>query len=206
MRVDFGPSDGGVLTLASVVERARDARDRTGCDVQTEGARARVRLWGALPFTWCGNLSLHCHGASVSILEVDARHLGNARWAASLLVESLSSAKAVRALDFVAMARRRPSLAPLPPTFGVDHFRLVPPDEQGVVRVYLTAPDRLGLLAAILETIVACGLRPRELSVRTRAGRAEDWLALEAQVGSRPSASALAALADAFARRRSLDP
>ncbi len=194
MSAHFGPSDGGVLTLASVVERASNPASRTGCDVQMEGMRSRVRLWGALPFDWCGNLSLHCHAAGVNIVEVDARHLGSARWAASLLVEPVADGARVRSLDIQAMARHRPSRVLAEPAIQLDTFELTPAGQRAAVGLRLTAADRLGLLASVLAAVLDSGLRPREISVRTRSGRAEDWLSLEGQSGAAPSAKQLANL------------
>lgn len=189
-----GGSDGGAAHLAPVIAHAHSARSRTGCEVESDGSRTRVRLWGALPFTWCGNLSLHCHGAGVSIVEADARHLGSARWAASVLVEPAGEGRSLHGLDFLAMARHRPALVPLAPRLERARFRLDPPSEDRCARLCLSAPDRLGLLAALLEAIVASGLRPRALTVRTRDGQAQDCFELEAAAGTRPTERSLADL------------
>jgi hypothetical protein len=193
MSACFGPADGGVLTLDSLLDRASN-NPPSGCDVMREGRRTRVRLWGSLPFEWCGNLSLHCRAASVNILDVDARHLGTSRWVASLLVEPKDGAGILESSDFVTMSRHRPGLARSPGPALLDEFQLTPSEANGCALLHLRAPDRIGLLAGVLDAIVRSGLRPRRLSVRTRNGRAEDWLELESAAAAAPTTVSLDAL------------
>ena len=140
----------------------------------------------------------------MSIVEVDACHLGRARWAASLLVEPAEEGAALRALDFLAMARHRPGLVPLPDGLELASFQLDGPGSDGCARLRVSAPDRLGLLASLLGQVVASGLRPRELCVRTPDGRAEDWLTLEGEAGTPPGPQALAALEAALRSKQQL--
>lgn len=195
--MNFSTSEVAALRLASVIHSARDPSARTGCDVRRVGRSARVRLWGALPFTWSANLALHCHGARISILEADAMHMGRARWAATLLVEGVGLEQGVSScgVDFLAMARHRPLLVPRSDNLASGSFRLEPPAEDGAARLFISVPDRLGLLAGLLARFLACGLRPREICARTRGGRAEDWFALERQGGTPPATEDMAALA-----------
>ena len=192
--MDFDRHEASDARLAPVLAHAKDPTRRTGCHVKRDGSRARVRLWGALPFEWCGNLSLQCLAARVSIVEADARHVGKARWAASLVISPAGEGASVDGLDFLAMARRRPGLVPLPDHLEPASFRLEPPRPDGSASLFVSAPDRLGLLANLLSQVLACGLRPRELRVRTPEGRAEDWFALEGDAGQPPSPRALALL------------
>ncbi len=185
------PADGSALTLRSVVERATDPGCRSGWATQMEGARVRLQLWGPLPFDWSGNLSLHGHAAGLSVVDLDARHLGGARWAGSALLEALSTETDIRSLDLLAMARHRPAWIPANPPQRLEVFETLPAASDGALRVFVGAPDRLGLLARIVEAVLSCGLRPRELCVRTRDGRAGDWLTLEARAGGEPDPDAV---------------
>ncbi|MHA7838365.1 MAG: hypothetical protein ACX98W_13000 [bacterium] len=201
MAASFGPADAGPETLAAVVERAAIRERAAGCESESEGGRTRVHLWGVLPFSWCGHLALHCHAAGVSILEVDARHVERGRWIASILLESHSPEARVSSRDFLAMARHRPGLVPMQPRIESLSFDLGEAEREPVARLRLRARDRLGLLAGVLQGILSCDLRPRELWIRTCEGWAEDWIVLESLAGTAPLPEALDAL-----RRRLGDP
>ena len=196
LTASFGPAGAGPTTLAAVVERAASRNQPAGFEIQSEQEGTRVHLWGGLPFSWCGHLTLHCHAAQVNILEIDARHLAHGRWIASLLLEAGSSESQIGSRNFLAMARHRPALVPVQPRLELESLDLAVGDGENdsVARLRLRARDRMGLLASLFHAIQASGLRPRELWIRTRDGWAEDWIVLESLAGTAPAVPALEAL------------
>jgi UTP:GlnB (protein PII) uridylyltransferase len=113
---------------------------------------------------------------------------------ASLLVEPKDGAGILESSDFVTMSRHRPGLARSPGPALLDEFQLTPSEANGCALLHLRAPDRIGLLAGVLDAILRSDLRPRRLSVRTRNGRAEDWLELESAAAAAPTTDSLDAL------------
>jgi len=187
----FGPSDGSSRVLRGVVRHAQESGTLSGCESQIEGRRARVRLWGHLPAEWCGNLSLHCYATGVSIFDADARRLPGGIWAACLLIDAPgldleAPGSSYPACDYLAMARHRPALAPGRSGIELESYRLDRRPGDGGLLLHIRSVDRLGLLAGLFRRILDCGLRPYEITVRTRAGRAEDWIVLEG-LGGKPA-------------------
>lgn len=200
---DFGPTDAGPERLDAIAARAVAEEGRAGCTLEPQIGGARIEIWGALPLTWCGNLALHCHAASVNVVELDARRLARGRWAVSGLLAACSADARIAARDFLAMARHRPALVPSQPRIRIGGFELGEA-KQGVAPLRVRAQDRLGLLAGLCDAIVSCGLRPRELWIRTRAGWAEDWILLESALGTAPLEASIDALSRSL--RQAIQP
>lgn len=153
-------------SIDSLSERARRER-APGFDCVREDDLWHLRIWGFLPRDWCGNLALHCFAAGLDIRHGEARRLEPNRWVGSFLLGS-STERGAAGIDFLRMARHRPSLAGRHHDIALESFAVVRPassDEPVVVSV--RAPDRLGSLAQVLDCFAVCGLVLERLSVQT---------------------------------------
>jgi hypothetical protein len=179
--------------LESVVARAL-GEDGAGFECTPAGHLWRLWIWGWFPPDWSGSLSLHCYAARLSVIEADALRVRTSLWAGCFLLEPAPGAHSPRALDFVHMARHRPSGIARPDGVRVDTLRIEPEAEERAARVRVEAPDRIGFLAGVLEQFAFCGLYPHQLSVRTAHGRASDVFDVYGIGGTPPLPRALATL------------
>jgi hypothetical protein len=181
------------LDLEPVIERAQSDAN-AGCECSPDGGFWRLRIWGWFPPDWCGNLSLHCYAARLSVLGAEARRVRTSLWAGVFLLEPSARGASPRAHDFVHMARHRPTGVAKPVAISIESLRVEPGAGGRAARIHVGGPDRIGFLAAVLERMAFCGLHPHELSVRTTAdGRAEDRFEVHGVGGAPPTPAALEA-------------
>ena len=185
---------GEALVLDPVVARAL-GEDGAGFECTPCGRFWRLWIWGWFPPDWCGSLSLHCYAARLSVLEADARRVRTSLWAGSFLLAPSEGAPSPHALDFVHMARHRPTGVSQPEPMQIDSLRVDPDAAGGAARVHVAGPDRIGFLAFVLDQLALCGLFPHELRVRTRSGgRAQDEFSVLGVGGTPPLPRSLATL------------
>ena len=169
--------DASVQTIDCLFERARRAL-APGFECVPDGALWRLRMWGFLPRDWCGNLALHCFAAGLDVRSGEARRVEPNRWVGCFLLAS-SSGHGASGIDFLRMARHRPSLAGRHHDIALESFLVVRPASAGEsVVVSVRALDRLGFLGQVLDCFAACGLLLERLSVQTVGAVACDrfWL------------------------------
>ncbi|HXK25889.1 MAG TPA: hypothetical protein VMS55_24695 [Myxococcota bacterium] len=181
------------LELEPVIERMRREAG-AGCECSPDGVLWRLCIWGWFPPEWCGNLSLHCYAARLSVLAAEARRVRTSLWAGVFLLEPSPCGASPRAHDFVHMARHRPTGVAKPVAISIEDLR-VEPGASGAARIHVGGPDRIGFLATVLDRMAFCSLYPHELSVRTTPdGRAEDRFLVQGVGGAPPTPAALEAL------------
>ena len=183
-----------ILALEPVIERAsREAS--AGCECSPDGSLWRLCIWGWFPPDWCGNLSLHCYAARLSVLAAEARRVRTSLWAGAFLLTPSPPARSPRALDFVHMARHRPTGVSKPEDMLIDELRIRSGASGNAARIRVGGPDRIGFLALVLDRMAFCGLYPHQLSVRTTPdGRAEDSFDVLGVGGTPPPPRSLEAL------------
>jgi len=156
------------------------------------GAHAwSLAIWGALPSRWCGNLTLNCTGFGIDILHCEAERFGRGRWSALFVLDASRARSDPRAMDFLHMSLRRPALFRAAAGMRIEGFRLAPPDEAdgdlgGDLGVDVWAPDRLGLLAVLLDRFESLGLVPAAIRATSEDGVARDHFRLTGQAGPPP--------------------
>lgn len=182
------------LELEPVIERARSDAS-AGCECSPDGALWRLCIWGWFPPDWCGNLSLHCYAARLSVVAAEALRVRASLWAGVFRLEPSARGASPRAHDFVHMARHRPTGVATPVAISIESLRIEPVAGGRAARVQVWGPDRIGFLATVLDRMAFCGLHPQELSVRTTPdGRAEDRFVVQGVGGAPPTSAALEAL------------
>ena len=187
--------------LGSVIERVTDAQ-APGFVCAREGADFRLEIWGSFPPDWCGNLSLQCYAARLSIVSGEARRVRASHWAGRFLLAS-AGGRSAESLDFLQMARRRPQALQPPTEMPIDALRIERPAPGAGAEIRLGAPDRLGFLAYLLDRLAFCGLYPHRLLLRTSPdGKIDDWFQVFGVGGTPPSEHALATLASVLAPAR----
>jgi hypothetical protein len=185
------------VALGSVIQRLAEARD-PGFACAPEGECFRLEIWGSFPPDWCGNLSLQCYAAKLSVLSAEARRVRASYWAGRFLLASAGS-ESVESVDFVRMAKHRPKAVMPPGDVAIDELRVEPIERTGAAGIRITAPDRLGFLAFVLDRFAFCGLYPHGLVLRTSPdGRIDDWFEVFGVGGTPPTERALAMLASAL--------
>lgn len=188
-----GASEALVQLLAEIDGGMRP--DAAGFHCAASGDAWRLGIWGRLAPSWVGNVSLHCHAGRISILEGDAVQVRRGVWAGSFLLRATASGASPRGLDFLRMARRRPSVipdlgAPEVLELAVQHDR-----ERQIHTVRIVGRDQLGFLAHLLGSIASCELEPSRIALHTtRDGYARDAFELVGIGGSAPAHAALARL------------
>ncbi|MFI5217172.1 MAG: hypothetical protein ACHQ3O_11575 [Candidatus Limnocylindria bacterium] len=184
--------------LDGVVERLEDAQ-APGFACAREGAGFRLEIWGCFPPDWCGNLSLQCYAARLSILSGEARRVRAAHWAGRFLLASAGGPFAP-SLDFLQMVRRRPQALLPPSDLAIDALRIERAAQGAGAEIRLAAPDRLGFLAFVLDRFAFCGLYPHRLVLRTSPeNKIDDWFQVFGVGGTPPSEHALATLSNLLA-------
>jgi hypothetical protein len=184
--------------LGSVIQRLAEARD-PGFRCAPEGECFRLEIWGSFSPDWCGSLSLQCYGAKLSLVSGEARRVRASYWAGRFLLASGGN-DSVESLDFVRMAQRRPKALRPPGEMAIDELRIERSVRGDGAEIHLTAPDRLGFLAYVLDRFAFCGLHPHGLVLRTSPeGRVDDWFEVFGVGGTAPSESALATLSSVLA-------
>jgi hypothetical protein len=181
------------LALEPVIERAR-SEPSAGFECIPDGEFFRLCIWGWFPPDWCGNLSLHCYAARLSVIAAEARRVRTSLWAGAFLLSPTLPARDVRAQDFLHMARHRPNGVARPVSMEIDRLRIEQSPAVNAARIRIGGPDRIGFLAVVLDRMAFCGLYPHQLSARTTAGRAEDCFDVLGIGGTQPSPRALEAL------------
>jgi hypothetical protein len=185
-------------TLGSLIERLEDAR-APGFACAREGMGFRLEIWGAFPPDWCGNLSLQCYAARLSVVSGEARRVRASHWAGRFLLRT-AGGESPQSLDFVRMAQRRPQAMLAPGEMAIDALRIERAGDGAGAEVRLAAPDRLGFLAYVLDRFAFCGLHPHALALHTSpAGRVDDWFRVFGVGGTPPSDRALATLESVLA-------
>jgi hypothetical protein len=187
--------------LGRVIQRLAEARE-PGSACAPEGECFRLEIWGSFPPDWCGNLSLQCYAAKLSVVSAEARRVRASYCAGRFLLASTGS-ESVERLDFARMAMRLPKAVRPPAEIEIDELRIERSARSGGAEVRLAAPDRLGFLAFVLNRFAFCGLYPHGLVLRTSPdGRIDDWFEVFGVGGTSPTEGALAALAKVLAPAR----
>jgi hypothetical protein len=187
--------------LDRVLQRLAVARE-PGFVCEREGDGFRLEIWGSFPPDWCGNLSLQCYAAKLSVVSADARRERASYWAGRFLLAS-DGVDSVETVDFVRMAMRPPRAVLPPGEVAIDELQIERSDGTGAAEVHLSAPDRLGFLAYVLHRFAFCGLYPHGLVLRTSSGgRIDDWFEVFGVGGTPPTDRAIATLARALAPAR----
>jgi tetratricopeptide (TPR) repeat protein len=143
-----------------------------------------LSIRGAFPSRWCGNFSVNCFGVGIDIQRCDARRFGFIRWSAVLVLDAAQAASQPASMDFLRMCLRRPALHPAATEVRIHGFRLAPAGPSHEIAVEVRAPDRLGLLAVLLDRFEALGLVPSRIHATSGDGLARDHFRLTGQTGA----------------------
>lgn len=163
---------------------------------------ALVRLSGRMRPGWCGNLSSGLAGRGVDILRGHAASEGAGSWSAEFELRcpadvNLSPSSLCRLLEADATAGFASPIE-------LARYRLeTSPARGGCLFLEVEAPDRVGVLAALLRRLAYHALFPVELRLDSSGSRARDQLWLRAGGDRTPSRRievALAASLEALVR------
>ena len=162
--------------------------------------RFRLRLSGRLGRSWAAQL---CNGLAayhLSVLRGTARRNGDA-WSARFELERLAPRVDPHRIDYLGLCRSRAARTAVAPLrlerFSVaESLSLFP-----ALDVWIEAPDRLGLLGALLERLAFLALVSDEMSIETRDGRALDRFRVRTAEGGLPSRSTQRVLREVLAGR-----
>lgn len=168
------------------------------------GDRAILRVAGALPPGWCGNLATGLARRGIGIDSGHALCVHPGHWRGEFTLDCPRG--------------ERPLPTQLAPLLEVDagagfttpiellDYRLEPSrTREGCLILEVEGPDRVGFLAALLRRLAYLALFPVELRLETRRGLAHDRLWLRGAGGRAPlprTEKALAASLDALVCRR----
>ncbi|MDJ0786227.1 MAG: hypothetical protein QNK05_05430 [Myxococcota bacterium] len=177
--------------------RARGGGERS-FEVQTgEDGRVHLRIWGNLPRGWAGDLTSGIADAGLSVERGFARRGAGSAWIAAFVLSRTESSADPLLLDYLALAASGRHRRSQPPDLDVSRHRILPgPD--GCAQLEVSAPDRPGFLAGLLERLSFLRLEPAELEIRTEGGRVADRLLIRARDGGPPSAAVLRILSEAM--------
>jgi len=162
--------------------------------------RFRLLLSGRLGRSWAASL---CNGLAahrLSVVRGTAERSGDA-WRARFEIERLAPRVDIQRIDYIGLCRARaPHRAAAPlrlDRFSVaESLSLFP-----ALDVWIEAPDRLGLLGALLERLAFLALVPDGMAIETRDGRALDRLRVRTAEGGLPSRATQAVLREVLAGR-----
>ncbi len=163
------------------------------CRVEERGRRKfRIHLSGSLHAGWAGRLAGGLARRRMSITRVTARRGADLAWQAEVDVEAEAYGIDLAGFDFLAATLAHAAPVTRAPVVAIDRFALVRGPED--VAVEIRAPDRVGLLDALLRVFGLHGLFPRELRIETRGHVAADLFRLQTLGGRPPPASVVADL------------
>jgi UTP:GlnB (protein PII) uridylyltransferase len=162
--------------------------------------RFRLRLSGRLGRSWAAQLCTGLAARHLSVLRGTARRNDDA-WRARFELERLAPRVDPHVIDYLGLCRSRAARTAVAPLrlerFSVaESLSLFP-----ALDVWIEAPDRLGLLGALLERLAFLALVPDEMSIETRDGRALDRFRIRTAEGGLPSRSTQRVLREVLAGR-----
>jgi hypothetical protein len=176
---------------------------RWACRVEERGRRKfRIHLSGSLHAGWSGRLAGGLARRGIGIVRVTAHRSAEMIWEAEVDVEAAGPGIDLAGFDFLAPTLAHAAPVVRAPGVPIDRFSLVRGADD--VAVEIRAPDRVGLLDALLRVFASHGLFPRELRIDTRGAVAVDLFLLQTLGGRPPPATVVAALErrlEALARR-----
>jgi hypothetical protein len=143
-----------------------------------------LSIRGAFPSRWCGNFTLNCFGVGIDIQHCEAQRYGFLRWSALFSLDASQAASQPPSMDFLRMCLRRPALHSAVSEVRIDDFRLALASGSHEIAVEVRAPDRLGLLAVLLDRFEALGLVPLRIRATSHDGLARDHFRLTGQAGA----------------------
>jgi len=162
--------------------------------------RFRLLLSGRLGRAWAAQLCTGLAARQVSVLRGTARRSGDA-WRARFDLERLAPRVDPSRIDYLRLCRSRAARTAVAPLrlerFSVaESLSLFP-----ALDVWIEAPDRLGLLGALLERLAFLSLVLDQMSIETRDGRALDRFRVCTAEGGLPSRATQRVLREALAGR-----
>jgi hypothetical protein len=176
---------------------------RWACHVEERGRRKfRIHLSGSLHAGWSGRLAGGLARRGISITRVTASRGADGSWTAEVDTEAVAFGIDLAGFDFLALTLAHVAPVTRAPSVPIDRYTLVRGGED--VSVEIRAPDRVGLLDALLRVFARHGLFPRELRIETRGPVAVDLFRLQTLGGRPPSAAVVSELErrlSALARR-----
>ena len=144
-----------------------------------------MELWGILPVGWLGNFTRGATRIGLDITRGLARRGSQRHWTAELELRTSGSADA-EGIDFLALTRE-PGTSSTPLALELHSFELKRSVERiGALELHLTARDRVGFLASLLEHLAGFVLFPEEISIETHQGQARDAVWLSSVGGQSP--------------------
>ena len=148
--------------------------------------RFRLRLSGRLGRSWAAHLCSGLAHHHLSVLRGSARRTGDT-WRARFELERLAPRVDPHRIDYLRLCRSRAERSATAPLrlerFSVAESLSIFP----ALDVWVEAPDRLGLLGALLERLAFLALVPDEMWIETRDGRAFDRFRVRNAEGGLPS-------------------
>ncbi len=174
--------------------------------VPVGGDRYRLRLFGAFRRTWADGLCQGLRTARVNVVQGHAlREPGSAgpagaqapssgAWRARFELERTPGGTDPMLLDLLSLCDRIPPPR-APGELRIDRFTLDRHPESDGLRLCVEAPDRVGLLAALLERFSFLALVAEEMTIETVDGGVRDRFVLRESRGQAPAAATERALA-----------
>jgi hypothetical protein len=166
---------------------------RWACHVEERGRRKfRIHLSGSLHAGWAGRLAGGLARRGIGITRVIASRDADMTWQAEVDTEAVAFGIDLAGFDFLALTLAHAAPVTRAPDIPIDRYALVRGADD--VAVEIRAPDRVGLLDALLRVFARHGLFPRELRIETRGPVAVDLFRLQTLGGRLPSAAVVAEL------------
>ena len=193
MRLDsFQLTDAPVLAPAADPAVEIAPLDTPGC--------FRVRLSGRLGRAWAAQLCNGLAAQQMSVLRGAAQRSGDA-WRARFDLERLAARVDPTRIDYLGLCRSRAARTAVAPlrlerfsiSESLSHFP--------ALDLWIEAPDRLGLLGALLERLAFLALVPDQMSIETCGGRALDRFRVCTAEGGLPTRATQRVLREVLAGR-----
>jgi hypothetical protein len=144
-----------------------------------------LRIEGAFPDGWCGQLSIGLSRASLSVVRGFARRIDGGGWVSEFHLLSQDGFSDPRTLDALAIAGAPAAPGPPAPITLDSYYVDGSPESGPYVFLEVRGPDRMGFLGSLLERLRSIWLFPEQMSVETWAGQARDTFYLRS---ARPGA------------------
>jgi hypothetical protein len=152
-----------------------------------------LKVWGRLPPGWMGNLSSGLSRNHINIISATAKK-ENLTWSAEFEIMPDRFAADLDKIDFLALAMNGID-SDASVCFTLDELVFGEPDRNnGALYIEIKAPDQLGFLGAILNSLAFYSLFPETMIIETTNGRIFDRFWVKGIGGSTPSVTAINSL------------
>lgn len=167
-----------------------------GTTLRYLGARQyQLGLEGRFDPGWVCGLTHGLAKQRISIMRVEAARMNGRNWRSLLDLDFSTSPASPDTVDYLTLSRSPAEVMALAESVVLDDYQLERSTRcSGSLYVEASGPDRLGVLASLLNTFSLFSLFPAEMLVETKNKRIFDRFWLKGIGGSAPSPEAIAAL------------